>query len=80
MKTLFSLYYLFYIFYILKNLFYLVVVVNMTDIAAIVLVTAFVLLADLYVLCAARCCYAPMALTLLGLFLTSISCSLTSCE
>lgn len=43
----------------------------MTDIAAIVQVTAFVLLADLYVLCAARCCYAPMILTLLGLFLTS---------
>lgn len=52
----------------------------MADIAAIVQVTAFVLLADLYVLCAARCCCAPMILTLLGLFLTSISDSLISCE
>lgn len=79
MKMLFSLGDLFYIFCICINLFYLVLV-NMTDIAATVQVTAFVLLADLYVLCAASCCYAPMILTLLGLFLTSISDSLISCE
>lgn len=77
MKTLFSLVVLFYI---LKNPFYLVVLVNMTDIAAVVQVAAFVLLADLSVLCAACCCSAPMILTLLVLFLTSISDSLISCE